>query len=564
MLKNNLNVFYHFLRGGVERETTDTLGNTIYYNDSENEEEQELPNYYTTYTKNKSFINVKPTKVKKTNGKFEVISKKQFEKDKQAQKNILVPIEKPNKEEEEKKINEVRKFLIAKKLFEKVYPKRIIKDTEERKKYLQLDPEERQYYREIERREKNPNKKNDFEVSNEFIKQEYLKDVAKKDHTQRNKPLRNIYSGIGESNILTLLNDISQDKIYKKGEHSIGEDFIQKDFRIFDKNNNQIGISELKQVDYSPIQLNSYTLGLNKLVNDLDNDDFNPIKNFEAFYIFKDGSIKKITSNTIVEFGGKKTTFKSALKKIIDIVKFKKSSGDKNTDDEARKILKQKSYTGDKPKWYFESPPKWWKRYTIKNKDQLFLKTDEHLTQEEEKIFNEKRNKQDIKKIINEDEKDINEVNKKIDDNQKKMKLLEKDYNDKLKDITLYYQDIRNKIEEPSNKFWEISNNEKQKKINKYNDDFDKKLITKKEKDEKIKIANEEHKKNLNKPEYKELEAEKIDKLSKLRKEEATAKHEFKKNQEYNKLDYSIDNLKDFKKLKEGEKNFFKNKTIKI
>ena len=69
MLKNNLNVFYHFLRGGVEREINDNFGNKLYFDDSE--EDEEVPNYYKTYKKNKGFLNETGALVKKNNDKYE-------------------------------------------------------------------------------------------------------------------------------------------------------------------------------------------------------------------------------------------------------------------------------------------------------------------------------------------------------------------------------------------------------------------------------------------------------------------------------------------------------------
>jgi hypothetical protein len=563
MLKNNLNVFYKFLRGGIERETTDTLGNTIYYNDSENEEEQELPNYYTTYTKNKSFINVKPTKVKKTNGKFEVVSKKQFEKDKQAQINILVPFEKPNKEEEEKKIDIVKKNLSAKKIAELLYQKRVLSDKE-RKEYLKLHPDERKDYKEIRRRETKENKNENLDVANEYLKNRYIKDVeeTKKrgDKSNRDKDLMNIYSAVPENNIVSLLNDISKTKIYKKGDFSIGEDFISRDFEILDKNNKIIGSAELKQVNRTQDDDKFRMMGLNKLID----DNGKPIKNFEGYYIFKDGSIEKITSDTVVDFLGKRMFYKQAIKKIIDIVKKyqdKEPKGEKNINEfkEARNILRKKGDEG----WDFYAPRRWWKNYKIGEDTKIFLKNDLNLTDDEKKIFEEKRNKQDSNKIINDAKETIKKIDEKIQNNRKRMEQIKDKYNDDKYDVLEPYYKRLKKLEDP---IYNKLSKEKDEIIKNAWADYKAKKIKNSDYSKIKKEAEEEYNKYIKSDEYKNKQAENYPKIKKINDEIEEATKIFNRTEEYSKLNSSIANLKYSRGFKEEEIKHFedKNKTIII
>jgi hypothetical protein len=544
MLKNNLNVFYHFLRGGVLREFESDKGKTFYFDD---ENKLLVPNTYKIY-KNKELTD---------EGKTYIEVDEDFDPIKTIKENDF----------NEKKIDIVKKKLVAKKIAENLYPKKILSD-EERKEYLKLHPDEKKDYKEIRRREKKENKNEILDVANEYLKNRYIKDVedtkAREDKDQRDKDLMNLYSAVPENNIVSLLNDISKTKKYKKGDFSIGEDFISRDFEILDKNNKIIGSAELKQVNRTREDDKYRMMGLNKLID----DNGKPIKNFEGYYIFKDGSIEKITSDTVVDFSGKRMFYKQAIKKIIDIVKKyqdKEPKGEKNINEfnEARNILRKKGDEG----WDFYAPRRWWKNYKIGEDTKIFLKNDLNLTDKEKIIFEEKRNKQDSNKIINDAKETIKKIDEKIKNNRKRMNEIEDKYNEDKSDFLESYYEELEKLEDP---IYNKLSKEKDELLadawNRY-----------KSKDKTIAIrypvyqelkekAEEKYKKYIKSDEYKNKQAENYPKIQAINKKIKEATKIFNKTQEYSKLNLSIPNLNYLKKFKEGEIKHFedKNKTIII
>ena len=281
MLKNNLNVFYHFLHGGKFISIKDNFGNNLYYNDSE--EEEELPNYYKTYKENKGFYNEAVPYVKKNNDKFEVVGLKQFKKDKEAQKNILVDSE---NEADNQKADEFRKKNFTKKIYNQLYKK--------------VNPDELKNISVNEILDivkKHSKTKQDLEdlstnfPSDEDEQEEQLKKILQ---NKSNIAMNDEIAKPSENNLVKIMkrnlnNNLEVELVSSntKGQNTQN----QKDIIIKDKTSGDIvGRGEFKQINYTMPTNSPFSFGLNKILGKAQNNKYQALPNSLIMASFKDGT----------------------------------------------------------------------------------------------------------------------------------------------------------------------------------------------------------------------------------------------------------------------------------
>ena len=273
MLKNNLNVFYHFLRGGVEREINDNFGNKLYFDDSE--EDEEVPNYYKTYKKNKGFLNEAGALVKKNNDKFDVVGKKQYNTDKQARINILVPLQNEKEDEEQKKkIDEFKKKMSAKKIsksakkisefvYNNIYP-RVNPDN---LKNLTID----EYLNIVKNHPKTKQDLEDFSQNLPSDEDEQIERANQILQNKQNIPMNDEIAKRSEENLSKILkrnlnNNNLDVKIISTTTTGTNTQ-SQKDIDIIDKTTGDIvGKGEFKQIKGVIPRYSPFSFGLNKIL----------------------------------------------------------------------------------------------------------------------------------------------------------------------------------------------------------------------------------------------------------------------------------------------------------